>query len=249
MSWHVDFRIFRYKKDGSPPRFDTFSLEVRPDEYVLDVIERIWANQDRSLVFRHACHHAGCGACGIRVNNQEKLGCTTRIDSVTSDGGTVTIEPLRNMAVISDLAVDMEHFYTQMDQVGFDILRAAEPMIDLVTQLPIDTFETRYRFENCIECGLCISACPISATNSEYLGPATLAAMQRMVEEPRGEICIESLFKLADCQNGLWRCHSAFECSEVCPSNVDPAGLIMALRRRVIIHNIKAWFSELSTSK
>lgn len=249
MSWQVNFRIFRYKKDGSPPHFETFTLEVRPEEYILDAIERIWANHDRSLVFRHACHHAGCGACGIRVNSQEKLGCTTRIDTVTSNGGTVTIEPLRNMAVISDLAVDMEPFYTRMEKVGFAIVRAAEPMVDLATQQPIDAHEIRYRFENCIECGLCISACPISATNSEYLGPATLAALQRMVEEPRGEVCVESLLELADCQHGLWRCHSAFECSEVCPSNVDPAGLIMALRRQIIIQNIRGWFSGLSTSK
>ena len=78
MKWQVKFRIFRYKQDGSQPHFDTFDIEAKPDEYVLDVVERIWAEQDRSLTFRHACHHAACGACGMRLNGREKLACTTR---------------------------------------------------------------------------------------------------------------------------------------------------------------------------
>jgi succinate dehydrogenase / fumarate reductase iron-sulfur subunit len=54
VAWHLTFRVFRYKRDGVPPHFDSFDVECSPDECV---IERIWAEQDRGLVFRHACHH------------------------------------------------------------------------------------------------------------------------------------------------------------------------------------------------
>jgi succinate dehydrogenase/fumarate reductase-like Fe-S protein len=37
-----------------------------------------------------------------------------------------------------------------------------------------------------------------------------------------------------DDAHGAWRCHLAFECSEVCPAGVDPAGAIMRLRRRLL---------------
>src|SRR5271157_572545 len=107
MKWKVNLRIFRYKQDGSEPHFDIFQVNVKPDEYVLDAIERIWAEQDRTLVFRQACHHAICGACGMRLNGHEKLTCITRIDSVLNNGGTLTVEPLRNLPVISDLLVDV----------------------------------------------------------------------------------------------------------------------------------------------
>lgn len=238
MTWQVTFNVFRYKQDGSPPHFDLFPLVVRPDEYMLDAVERIWAEQDRTLVFRHACHHAGCGACGMRVNGREKLTCITRIDAVTTDGGSVTIEPLRNFAVVSDLAVDMTEFYTRMEQVRFAPVREAEPMQDLATGTPAEVQVTAYRLENCLECGICISACPIAGSDPDYLGPAALAAIERMVQEPRG-VDVPALVRLADSEQGVWRCHTAFECSAACPADVDPAGLLLQLRRQIVGHRIK----------
>lgn len=239
MNWHVTFRIFRYKQNGAPPHFDAFALEVKPDEYVLDAVERIWAEHDRSLVFRHACHHAACGACGMRVNGREKLACITRIDSVTVDGGTLTLEPLRNLPVVSDLVVDMAPVYARMEQVHFVPVRTAEPIIDEATQLPVEIVERSLRFEDCLECGLCVSACPIYATDANYLGPAALAGIARMVQEPRCGVDALALLELADSDHGLWRCHAAFECSEVCPANSDPARLMMALRRQIIADKVK----------
>ncbi len=242
MNWQVNFRIYRYKQDGTPPRYDMFTIQVRPDEYVLDAIERIWAKQDRSLVFRHACHHAACGTCGMRVNGREKLTCITLIESVTADGGTVTIEPLRNLPVVSDLLVDMTAFYSKMEQAQFVPVRTAEPMVDVLTRQPVEDQEPAVRFENCIECGICVSACPIPGTDPGYLGPATLAAIERMVQEPRCDVERAIALQLADSEHGLWRCHTAFECSEVCPSNVDPAALMMTLRRQVLVDKVKRLF-------
>jgi succinate dehydrogenase / fumarate reductase iron-sulfur subunit len=45
-----------------------------------------------------------------------------------------------------------------------------------------------------------------------------------------------------DCADGLWRCHSAYECTAVCPSNVDPGWRIMDLRRQVVGERLKRWF-------
>ncbi len=115
--WSVTLRIYR-QKGSMPAHYDEFQLEVDPDEYVLDAIERIWAYQDRSLIFRHACHHSTCGACGMRVNGAEKLTCITPIRQVGRDGGTIRVEPLRNFPLVSDLAVDMSVFYQRMEMGG-----------------------------------------------------------------------------------------------------------------------------------
>jgi succinate dehydrogenase / fumarate reductase iron-sulfur subunit len=40
----------------------------------------------------------------------------------------------------------------------------------------------------------------------------------------------EDVLDWADREDGVWRCHAAFECTEACPSNVNPAARIMALR-------------------
>jgi succinate dehydrogenase / fumarate reductase, iron-sulfur subunit len=231
MDWQVTFRVFRYKQDGVPPRVDAFLVEVNPDEYVIDAIERIWAEQDRSLVFGQACHHGACGSCGIRVNGREKLPCSITIRSVTVDRGTLTLEPLRNLPVISDLLVNMTPFYERMERVQFTPVRIAEPILDETGGGPASHVSSALRYENCLECGLCFSACPITGTDPDYLGPAALAAIARMIEEPRNGVDVDALRRLADSEHGCWRCHTAFECSEVCPSGVDPARSIAALRR------------------
>jgi succinate dehydrogenase / fumarate reductase iron-sulfur subunit len=87
------------------------------------------------------------------------------------------------------------------------------------------------RFEDCIECGLCLSACPVAATDDTYVGPAALANAQRMLEE--AEVDREAILNWADDDSAAWRCHAAFECTEACPSNVRPAQRIMALRREL----------------
>jgi len=40
-----------------------------------------------------------------------------------------------------------------------------------------------------------------------------------------------AVWEAIDHDDGLWRCHGAFECSAACPSEVDPAAAIMRLRR------------------
>jgi len=225
--WNITLKIHR-QKEGQPPYFQEFHLEVDPDEYVLDAVERVWAFMDRTLCFRHACHHSTCGACGMRVNNVEKLTCITPIRAVTQDGGVIKVEPLRNFPVVSDLVVDMSNLYARMEMVG---AKAVLPVTQAEIERPPATWpadaEQYLRLTDCIECGLCISACPSAATSPSYLGPAVLAAAQTV------GVTAETL-PIVDSEDGLWRCHSAFECTAVCPSAVDPARRIMNLRQQVV---------------
>lgn len=244
--WTITFQVSRKKGEASP-HFDNFKLEVDPDEYVLDAVERIWAFQDRTLVFRHACHHSTCGACGMRVNGAEKLTCITPIRDITHDGSVVRVEPMRNFPVISDLAVDMGVLYTRMDKVGqhsvnSDSREAIQP--EARPAGPVRHGEDFIRLSDCIECGLCISACPITASSTEYLGPAVLAGAHQ-----HGIKTDEQVLQLVDCEDGIWRCHSAFECTAVCPSFVDPGWRIMDLRKQVIGMRLRRLFGGSTARK
>lgn len=235
--WNITIMITR-KKGAEASHNETFRIQVDPDEYVLDGVERVWAFHDRSLTFRHACHHSTCGACGMRVNGVEKLTCITTIRSVTRNGGTLRIEPLRNFPVISDLVVDMSSMYLRLDDAKFTQV-AALPDTGLPYEHDPATDDSQFeRLVDCIECGCCISACPIATTTSTYVGPAVLAAIEHSYRQT-GDI---SLLDLADGEDGVWRCHSAFECSAVCPSNVEPGWRIMNLRRKVIGNRIRRFF-------
>ncbi len=235
--WTISLVISR-QKTAHKRHFDNFKLEVNPDEYVLDAVERVWAFHDRSLVFRHACHHSTCGACAMLVNGVEKLTCITTIRSVTHNGGKLKIEPLRNFPVVSDLVVDMSSFYSNLELARFDQVTSLK---DASLPYEKEHHDTQHeRLVDCIECGMCVSACPAAHTSKTYFGPGVLAAYEHSYNLEKDHL----LLKAVDCQDGVWRCHNAFECSVVCPSNVDPAWRIMNLRRIIFQTRMRRLFKK-----
>lgn len=233
----VTLRVFRYKPGAvDPPRYDTFHLQARPRHTVLDLLEMVRLDHDPSLTFRHSCHHAACGTCAMRINGRERLACVTTVQDLLEEGpGPITVEPLRNLPLVSDLVVDMEPFFARWAQVAPPLVRAAEPTApDAQPAMP----PTRY--ENCLECAACLSACPVMTSDPLYLGPAALAAAQRVLEEPRDADPARAR-AAADQDHGCWRCHTAFECSEVCPNEVEPAQRIMRLRRKLLGERLRFW--------
>jgi succinate dehydrogenase / fumarate reductase, iron-sulfur subunit len=207
----VLLEVFRYAPGDPAPRFDRFRVPVGPRTTVLDALLAVRRHNDPSLTVRHSCLHGSCGSCGMRVNGREILACVTRLDGL---GDPVVVEPLAGAPLVGDLVVDMEGLYRRLEPAGRPLVRASQ------------------RFEDCIECGLCLSACPV-AGDPRFLGPVALAAAERVLAEPRGADP-RTVLGWVDDAHGVWRCHAAFECSEVCPAGVDPGGAIMRLRRRLL---------------
>lgn len=246
MSLQVTLKIFR-ARPGHAQRYDTFNVTVPDAANVLDAIEQAWARHDRDLMFRHACHHASCGTCAVRINGREKLPC---IAPVREYGGkTITIEPLRNFPIVGDLVVDVTQFFQNQQESDFEITRPTEnelggaPIAHIkgldAESAPIVPFN---RFENCVECGICLSACPTMAADHKFFGPAGLAAIKREFDKTTDGEKRMKLLELADSEQGVWRCHNAWECTEACPQSVFPAESIMALRREINGKRLKRFF-------
>jgi succinate dehydrogenase iron-sulfur subunit len=219
-------RVFRYKRGDDDHRYDEFDIPVDERTTVLDALRSIQLHEDPTLALRHSCFHASCGTCGVRVNGREALACVTALADVAGD--TVSVDPIANLPVLNDLVADMEPFVARFPSFH-PIVRRSEFLAEAD---PPDGVDAYGRFEDCIECGLCLSACPVAATDDTYVGPAALAYAQRMLEEVRGADR-EAILDWADSEAGAWRCHAAFECTEACPSNVRPAQRIMALRKEL----------------
>jgi succinate dehydrogenase / fumarate reductase iron-sulfur subunit len=223
----VRVRVFRFRRDDRASRTQEFQVPIGPRTTVLDALKWIQRHRDRTLAVRHSCLHASCGTCGMVVNGREALACVTPAEP-RSDG-VVTVQPLANIPVLTDLVVDVSSFIARFPP-PHSIVRESEVLPQAERPEGHDAY---LRFEDCIECGLCLSACPVAATDDTYRGPAALAYAQRMLEEPGGASVEqrEALFDWADGDDAAWRCHAAFECTEACPSDVHPAERIMALRK------------------
>ena len=223
-SKNVRFRIFRYKPVViDPPRFQEFQVQVAPGMSVLDCLEKIRLEQDRTLMYRRSCHHSSCGTCACRINDLEGLTCTTEALSLNSD--TITLAPLNGFKPIGDLVVDIQGFY---EDVAEDWSHLWEPESTEKSRLPAG-IQSLQRFEDCIECAACVSACPVTFKEEAFIGPAALSALHReLFKHPEKA---GTLRALAGGERGVARCERALNCSRVCPSGVYPARHIADLRR------------------
>ena len=207
---------------------------------VLDALETIRGASEPGLRYRHSCHHGSCGTCGAIVNGRESLMCLTRLADLAP--GPVTIEPLRSMAAVGDLAVDPSPLFSSLPE-GAGYLRKSEvahraPRED-------DPASPFLRFEACIECGLCVSACPAmpgraggsgdgagpadKAPGAAFVGPAALAMADRDREERPSRLAASLAFAAGAA--GVAACRKAFACSRACPQGVAPGRRIESLRK------------------
>jgi len=209
----VSLQIFRYKQ-GKPPHYDAFTVQVTDTAYVIDAIDTAWVH-DHSLTYRRACHHSSCGSCALRIDGVEKLPCITRVTDVWDGHSPLRLDPLRNFPLVSDLVVDVSSFFQRMSAANMTITREAEPLLPLTVhdhlvaglqpepvELP-DNLPRFNRFENCIECGICMSACPTVAADDRFLGPAGLAAIYRAHQETDDPHEAAHLLALADGEHGV----------------------------------------------
>src|SRR5438309_11995988 len=93
---------------GGARRFETYSVEVSEKASLLDASFALQRGPCPDLAFRFSCRVGMCGSCAMVVNGRERLTCSTLVKTV---GDHLRIEPLRNLAVVRDLAVDLKPFF------------------------------------------------------------------------------------------------------------------------------------------
>lgn len=228
------FRIERATGDGKK-QTATYKVPADSISTVLDGLIFIKEHIDSSLSMRYSCTMEICGSCAMVINGRPRMACSTIASSLGSP--TINVAPMRNYPVVRDLVVDMESFFAKHRSVKPYIVREdILPYTSELLQTPED-FEKYERYSMCIKCGLCLAACPASATDPNYLGPSALTSVLRYNLDSRDEDG-HSRIEIIDDENGLPRCHFAGECTEVCPKDVEPSFAIQILRRQSLKHEI-----------
>ena len=230
----VTFKVERYdpEQDGTP-HLQEFTVPSRRGTTVLDGLLYIKENLDSTLTFRTSCRMGICGSCGMLVNSYPHLACHTQIEEFNSD--TLTVKPLPNLPVIKDLVVDLSPLFDKHKSlkpyiIPNDIDEMENPTAEFAqTSQELNCF---LQFTYCIKCGMCLSACPTSASDKLFLGPQALAQCYRYCADSRDDGQLARL-PLVGTDHGVWHCHLAGACSEACPKGLDPALAIQLLKRRL----------------
>ena len=230
----VTFKVQRYNpEDGSAFHWQEFTIPPSRGMTVLDGLIYIKENRDSTLAFRASCRMAICGSCGVLINNYPHLACHTQIEEFNSN--TLTIKPLPNQPIIKDLVADLAPMFNVHKSIKPYIIREDAGEVKNPTaefsQLPqeLDAF---LQFTYCIKCGICVSACPTSASDKLFLGPQAMAQCYRYCADSRDDGQPER-FSVVGTDHGVWRCHLAGACSEACPKGLDPALAIQLLKRQL----------------
>lgn len=230
----IQFKVFRFNPSiDISPRWKIYEVEVDRGSTVLDALLKIKEERDPSLTVRYSCRQAICGSCGMMINGKQRLACFTRVLELNTK--VVVVEPLNNYPIIRDLVTDFSDLFIKEKLVKPYIIRDdIQEMMNptgMYLQKPEELLEY-LQFADCIECGLCSSACPTYSTDSLFLTPMILNKAYRFSADSR-DIGFHHRLPIIDSEHGCWRCHFAAACSSVCPKGIDPAKSIQLLKRMI----------------
>lgn len=223
--------VWRGREAG---RFQSFAVPRRANQTVLDVVTEIQREQDATLSYRFACRVGMCGSCAMVVNGRPRWTCRTRAGEVAGRDGFIRLEPLRNLTVVKDLAVDMAEFFEKWRKARGYFEPGAAPPDDFAVVQPASPARVAADAGiECIGCGVCYAACDVVNWDREYLGPAALNRAWTLVNDERDRGNAERLTAVS-AGSGCYSCHSHMSCTTFCPKSIAPTYAIAGLKRAAL---------------
>jgi len=234
----MTLRIQRYDHEKDlEPYFADFDLQnVNSTDTVLDLLNRVKWEIDGSLTYRRSCMHGICGSDALKINGRNRLACSVLVQDLKLKKNMIQVEPIPTLPLEKDLVVDMSSF--------FDKYKIVKPYL-----IPKDAPPERERYQSnedaellfesakCIHCGICSTSCPSLWVNENYIGPAVFLKAYRFIFDSRDDATAERL-DLIDTPDGLWRCHTIFNCVEACPKEIDITWHISQLKKAALRREI-----------
>ena len=222
----------RIWKGGADGHLVTFQVPLRANQTVLDVVTWVQRKLDPALAYRFACRVGMCGSCAMTVNGKPRWTCRTHVSKVARDR-RLTVEPLRNLPVIKDLACDMTGFFEKWQGARgrFHPTRTRADAVARISPESPQRMAADAAIE-CINCAICYAACDIVAWRPDYYGPAALNRAWTLRNDERDGAQWDRLEAVAG-DAGCHNCHSQQGCATYCPKSLNPTASIAGLKRDV----------------
>ena len=206
----------------SAPRLETYQVPCTKEMRVLEALDYVVEELGESLSYQWFCGVKKCGMCGVMVNGRQTLGCWEPVQP------EMIVQPLAGFPVVRDLVIDRSRYFANVQSLEPWMQRGRpyggfpEAMTGADLSAAADTM-------HCIECMLCVSACP--ANGERFMGPAPMVQLARFALDPR-DGADRAATALAP--GGIEHCVGCRQCSHVCPAGIRVfEGAIEGLKRQV----------------
>ena len=236
-------RVKVWRGDAAGGAFAEYAVPQQPAQTVLDVVTWIQRHADASLSYRFACRVGMCGSCAMMVNGIPRWTCRTHVNKVNRDN-RLTIEPLRNLPVIKDLACDMSQFFEKWKRAEGHFtgeVSRAQPVAAISPREPAR--RAANAAVECINCAICYAACDVVAWQPDYLGPAALNRAWSLQNDTRDRRQAERLQAVSS-TGGCLQCHSQQGCASFCPNELNPTASIAGLKRLAAVGFMRKKYRE-----
>ena len=219
---NIKLTVTRFDPEhDAAPHPQSYDMEVRENQTVLDVLLDLAAYHDPGVAFRRACRSGICGACSMLINGEPKLACETLVSEVV-DGGDIAVAPLPHFRVMKDLVVDIDRF--------LESLRGVVPWLVLDPtydgRMEHDRVQRLEKSTECILCGICQADDTVSEGDPKaQLNPAAAVKAFRLGFDPRDVLGVERAKLARDL--GLLDRPLDPDGKLGCPKRIDFAGQII----------------------
>ncbi len=232
------FKIFRFdpKKDEKPYEQEiSLDLGDADKTTVLDALFKIQQTRDKTLSFRYSCRLAMCGSCALVINGRERLACKTLVKDLGP--GAITLRPLSHIPIVKDLTVDLKALLNRLKKIEpYFKPKSSSPEPARIKPTSRERRTIGLNTE-CIACGSCVSACTMMRWDPDYVGPMGLNRAFCLIADSR-DLQARRLTEVAG-ENGVYRCHMEFNCTDVCPKHLSPTRGIHHLKRRIFWEELR----------
>ncbi len=122
---NIFIEVMRYRPEHDiEPWYQGFNIPWTDDMSILDALNYIKDHLEPELSYRWSCRMAVCGSCGMVINGEPKLSCSTFIRDYANHTDTIRIGALDHFAIEKDLVVDIDPFIRKLEAVKPYVIEA-----------------------------------------------------------------------------------------------------------------------------